>query len=435
MSETILLLLFVLYIYNFAYISYKYRTSVFIIHPINIVSLYFLVFFILPYLLGEYYIAPGFLYLQSSLDLQGDFLLLILALVYIFITIANSLTKKNKKEAPPINRRKYGTTLELFIFLYIVFILSILTLLILSSEGSIFNNIAEFTIKLRNGNAFILMIIYTVELLPIIYILLSKRISKYFLFFIISTSMGIIILVGARTLILSMALSLIVLGLSYGKINIKKLSLIGLIFSIFFISGSLVRNSGEDAHALSLQEKAENLKNYFSNNSDQLFTSLYIIDSIEKRRIEYQYGSTIIDAVYFFIPTAIWPEKPRSYYPSRLVFPDIIEQGVENNTKQTINFGMIARPYLDFGITGVLFLNILTIFFLIKIFYKIIFDRHLLSNKKLVLYVYIYSHIHQIYILGIWSHVLSIILFNLVYIHIIFFLFQCFNQSLKLRYN
>lgn len=432
MTEIMLILFVALYVYNYIFISYNHKMAVFLVHPINIVSFYFLIFFILPYILGEYYVAPGFSYLQSSLDTHGDFLLLIVTLVYFVITIANALIKKKNNQSP-IQREKYGKILELFIFLYLGFVLSILLLLILNAEGSIFNNIAEFTIKLRNGNAFFLMIIYTVELLPIIYILLSKRISKLFLLFIILTSMGIIILVGARTLILSMILSLVILGLSYRKLNIKKLFLIGMIFSVFFISGSLVRNSGEDASYLSLKEKAENLKTYFSNNSDQLFTSLYIIDSIEKGEIEYQYGRTIIDAVYFFIPTAIWPEKPRSYYPSRLVFPDIIEQGIDSNTKQTINFGMIARPYLDFGIIGILVLNVLTIFFLIKIFYKIIFNRNLLSSKKIVLYVYIYSHIHQIYILGIWSHIVSIILFNLIYIYIIFFLFQNFSKVFKLR--
>lgn len=432
MFELIFLLFIILYIFNLVWVSLKYSFTVFSIHPINIFSLYLAVFFILPQFFGSYYILPGFEYLAEDLNGRLDFVLLLVLIAYFVVTCVNIITYvPNYRKKTKTSKHKYGLVLEAFISIYLLFIIGILVFLILTSEGSIFNNIAEFTIRLRNGNAFLLMIIYTVEVMPIMYLLLSKNVSKIFLILIIIISMIIVIAVGARTLILSIVLGGVVIGLSYNKINIKKLLLIGLMFSVFFVSGSLVRNSGEDASYSSIDEKIENLKTYFSNNSDQLFTSLYVVDSIKKGYLEYQYGGTLVDAVYFFIPTAIWPEKPRSYYPSRLAFPDTIEKGVESNTKQTINFGMIARPFLDFGIVGILIINAFTAFFLTKVFYKIIFLREELSDKTVIICIYIYSHIHQVYILGSWSHMVSIIIFNFIFINLILFMFKVFRFLFK----
>lgn len=139
----------------------------------------------------------------------------------------------------------------------------------------------------------------------------------------------------------------------------------------------------------------------------------------------------MIDAFYFFIPTSIWADKPRFYYPSRLVYKEIIEAGVENNTKQTINFGMIARPYLDFGILGIFVLNIILYLFLSKLYMRIVFFSEKMSSLYKFKSIYIYSHIVQIYILGVLSHVISIFLFNIIFISMVYYIFLAFNSILN----
>lgn len=431
MFELIFPFFIILYLFNLLWVSLKYSVAVFAIHPINIFSIYLSVFFILPQFFDSYYIVPGFGYLEQDLDSQNDFLILMVLITYLIVTCITVLTRKSNVKKIEVPIQKYGNVLEIFISIYLFIIIVILMLLIFTSEGSVLNNIAEFVIKLRNGNAFLLNVIYTVEILPIIYLLLSKRVNKFFLVLVTIISMMVVIAVGARTLILSIILGLVILGVVYRKINVRKLFLIGIVFSMFFILGSVVRNSGEDVYYSSLDDKVENLQTYFFNNADQLFTSLYVMDRIEKGNLDHQYGATLVDAVYFFIPTAIWKNKPRSYYPSRLVFPDTIQQGVESNTKQTINFGMIARPFLDFGIIGVFIINALTAFILVRIFNRVVFYNKSLSTKNLIIYVYIYSHIPQIYILGSWSHVISIILFNFVFIGIVLFFFKRFRNLFK----
>lgn len=411
---------YIFYIFNMFVVFRQYNIVYALMHPINFLSIYLAVFFIIPISLGSFYSPDSIEYFDSDKYLTNTLLLVVFTYVVVSVVNIFFLNKKIDRLHKPSNI-KYGHSLEFYISLYLLFLLTILSYLIWKMGGvGVFNNIAEFTIKARNGNTLLLMIIYTVEIIPIFYLLVSQRVNKFFLAVITIIAMLFVSIVGARTLVLSIVIGLILVLLRRKEINFLKSFKIFALCILFFVLASAIRNSGEDSKFLSFQERVDLLLIYWSNNSDQLFTTLYVMKKIDNHELDYQFGGTIVDVMYFFIPGALWENKPKSFYPSRLVYRDIISSGIENNTKLTINFGMIARPYLDFGILGIVVLNLILYLFLLKRYVYLISSTKKQKNVKILQNIYIYSHIHQIYILGIWSHVLAIIIFNMIMIYLIY---------------
>ena len=147
------------------------------------------------------------------------------------------------------------------------------------------------------------------------------------------------------------------------------------------------------------------------NNPDQVVTTLVVIDKIENHEVGYQYGATFVDAMYFFVPSSLYADKPKSYAPSRLIYPDMISRGVSENTKHTMNFGIIGRSYLEFGFLGVVLLGVLFAYIL-DVIYQMIRLGNFRTKERAFLVIFSYAHIHQLILLGWTSHYYSIVLFN-----------------------
>lgn len=275
LKNLFVILYFIMYIINTMYTIKKIGVAKFIFHPINIFSLYLLLFFMMPIYLDFYYIPSSLEYMSSNVDEHIFLITTIIVITYLIISIINifMLNKLNfsfmtKKQ---VYNNYYGISLEVFIILYLFLLYCILFFMIYSMGDftALTNNFAEFTIKARNGNTLILMIIYTAELLPVAYILLSRRKNKLFLFFITLFSMLIVTIVGARILTLSIIIGLsIAILASNKKIKLTKFLKLGMVFLIFFILGSLVRNSDSNSYSLTFEEKILTLKIYLFNNSD-----------------------------------------------------------------------------------------------------------------------------------------------------------------------
>lgn len=200
---------------------------------------------------------------------------------------------------------------------------------------------------------------------------------------------------------LTLILSVIYYLLSKQKIDTKKTLVFSTLFTIFFIATSLNRSGGKD------------LLGYLSRNLDQLTNTAVVMGKIDSDEISYQYGSTLVDGAYFLIPSFIWPDKPRSYVPSRLVYPEMIQAGIRDGTKFTMNFGLIGRSYLEGGITAVFTFSLLLMTLMNKLYYRIK-NNSFKSNWELFFGIYIISHIHQFLIIGPTSHIYSVYFINLV---------------------
>ena len=127
------------------------------------------------------------------------------------------------------------------------------------------------------------------------------------------------------------------------------------------------------------------------------------------------------------MPSSLFPSKPKSYAPSRVVYPEMISRGIEENTRHTMNFGLIGRGFLEFGLIGVFFFTLVYLKLFNSFYFKIINNDF--NNKINKFYIVMaYSHIHQYIILGATSHIYSIILLNLLIFMIIDFSIRFFYQ-------
>ena len=270
--------------------------------------------------------------------------------------------------------------------------------------------------KLRNGGALKFFFIASCELLPLIYLIYSKKINYFYLSIIILFSGILIFSLGARSLIFSMFLSVIIYFITLSKLKKSSLLILFSILSFFFLLTSINRSNDDG-----------NIGKYLVRNLDQLVSTSLVIDKINKNQIDYQYGSTIVDAFYFFLPSSLFPSKPKSYAPSRVVYPEMISRGIEENTRHTMNFGLIGRGFLEFGLIGVFFFTLVYLKLFNSFYFKIINNDF--NNKINKFYVLMaYSHIHQFIILGATSHIYSIILLNLLIFMIIDFSIRFFYQ-------
>lgn len=415
MDKYFLLLFFLVYLLGSCATIKRAGLITFFISPFNVLSIYLLVFFCLPILFGSFYLPQYLLYLDSNLGSKLTNIMLLVLIAYLPASILNFLFLKKYRTNLNVKHKeikRYKNGLEYYVLIYIIFLLVLLAYLFNSVGG----RGAEFALAARNGNAFILIILYTVELLPGFYLVFSKKRNNLFVIFLIIFAMAITSILGARTLVVSLILTILLIMTV--RIKIKFIHILG-IFSIaviFFIMSSSVRLMSGGYNELSSIDKVKNLSSYLGRNADQLSTTLFMVDEIEASQISYQYGATIVDAFYYFIPRALYPSKPKSFYPSRLLFPEVIENGLSSNTKHTINFGMIARPFLDFGYYGVFIFNIILFYLLSRIFVNIRYRLFYFKKSDQLVLLFIYSHIHQVYILGIWSHFISILIFNIFFI-------------------
>jgi len=365
-----------------------------ILKPLTIINLFLSVFFIIPMEVGLVFFSD-----YISVDFTTNFnkisyLIFFLAIILRFIDLRYSKFKVKNLES---SKRIYNFSISFSILLYISFI-SILSIPLLFDvlNG---NDLTSSAMKLRNGGAIKFFLLAFSESLPLIYLIYSKGKRGFVFYSITILSSLFIILLGARSLILSMILSILLYFLSQKLIKSKHVISFGMIFLIVFSLTSLNRSGGSDFFG------------YLSRNIDQLTNTAVVIEKIDSNEINYQYGGTLIDGIYFFIPSFIWNDKPKSYLPSRIVYPEMIKAGVESDTKYTMNFGMIGRSYLELGIFGVILINCIMLYFFNKIFYNI-YNNLFNSKFKMFVSIFIYSHIHQFLIIGPTSHIYSIYAFH-----------------------
>ena len=376
--------------------------------PFSIFNVFFLVFFILP-------MEVGLIFFSNYINAVSftDYFLNISWLIFFLIVILRIIDSRffNFKFQTKFQPKFFNFSIKLSLFIYFVFLCYVsLDLFIVFFQG---NDLTTASMKLRNGGALKFFLLASCEFIPLTYLVYTDGKKGFLFYFICVISMSFIMLLGARSLILSMLFSILLFSFSKKILKFKNLVYIGIVLITVFIATSLNRSGGKD------------LGQYLSNNLDQLTNTAVVMEKIDSNEVKFQYGYTFIDAIYFLIPSAIWPNKPKSYLPSRLVYPNMIDAGVESDTKYTMNFGLIGRSYLDFGYLGVIVISSFLLYFLNKIYFKIRND--LFKNKiNKVMGIFIYSHIHQFLIIGPVSHIYSIYLFNFLLIFFIVFMAKIF---------
>lgn len=379
----------------------KYGLVKSIFLPKNILYLFISIFYVLPIYFGIEILSN--LTKDINLDDLFNYISILILSLIIFIHFV-SKSSINKKEKVPIINKYYNFSLKFIIIFYLFFliIISYETLIPLISGLST----SEISMNMRNGGALKFFIIASCEFLPLIFLIYSKKVNYYLLIILIFFSCLLIISMGARSLIFSMFLSIILYFITLGKFKKRNLLIIILTSSFFFLGTSLNRSSDSD------------IVKYLVRNLDQVVSTAVVIDKLNKKQIDYQYGGTIIDALYFFIPSGLMQSKPKSYAPSRIVYPEMISRGISDNTRHTMNFGLIGRGYLEFGLIGVFFFTLIYLK-LFNFYYKKIINDDFKSKKNKLYIIFAYSHIHQFIILGATSHIYSIILFNFFLLMII----------------
>jgi len=437
MVEILYILIFcVCFLLNFFKLLKKYNFFEVLIHPIIFLTAYFVLFFLLPGYSETFYVPLLFRGKYFFTKEEIFFLVRLVVITYIVITLyfffrpekrnkwkekeSDAVIKKNKNRS-----RKTLSLLEGYIILYYFFIFFVLVVLIEKFGGivNIFNNYPSFIMKSRQGSSFLLYAIYSVEVIPAVYLMFSKRVNPLFFTLILIWSIGLVSFTGARTLILTILIQNYFVMLLKKFLNFKLFLTFLFFFVAFFSLVSWIRSTYSLSEINSFDQSFINLKNFWIRNMDQFVNSLITIKKIKEGEISLQKGRTMIDCIYFFIPSHLYPQKPLSYYPSRLIYEE-----AASKTGQTFNFGMIGRSYLEFGTFGVIISNFLLFIVFLKIYERLIRLKYKSLNfsfKTLVL-VYIYSHTPQVYILGIFSHIISYLLLFILLFALLFFGYKIF---------
>lgn len=362
--------------------------------PNSVVFLFILIFYSIPTVLGLNILSV----LLDGVSIESSSRRMNFVIFMLISALLLRPKLRNNRQLERVKSKYYGDSLVIIcLILYVCVLLSLgksLIFNLFTSRGT-----SAISMELRNGGALRFFVIATAEFIPLVYLLYTRRVKKIILFVLVIISSIFIIALGARSLLVSMILSLI-----FYYMSIKALSLRNLLFAGFSAAALFLIVSSN-------RSGKSNLGEYLLNNLDQVISTLVVIDKIDKSEVSYQYGSTLVDAVYFFIPSSLYPNKPKSYAPSRLIYPEMISRGVSENTRHTMNFGIIGRSYLEFGIFGVVVLGVF-FSYLLDILFLRIKDSRFRSNEQAFLFIFSYSHIHQLILLGWTSHYYSIVLFN-----------------------
>lgn len=406
---------FLLILYFFLLDIRKTSFHLALFKPTTIINVYLLIFFIIPLGLGSFFYND---YLEG-IDFTKHFTRIswiITFLILFFRIIDRASFKENiQSNIKVISKLRFSLTMSVIIFIVIISGLIVPSLI----QSFLNGNLSEFSMGLRNGSALKFFLLASFEAIPLLVLIYSKRINKLFLSLLVIICFLAIVLLGARALILTLFLSFILFYLSERKLKSKFLIFAGLLFLAVFSFASLNRAGEND------------LLGYLSRNLDQLTNTAVVIEKIETGQVNYQYGATFIDVIYFFIPTSVWPNKPRSYLPSRLIYPQMIDDGISSGTKFTMNFGLIGRSYLEGGILGVFLISTIVVVFFNSLYKKII-SNSFKSLKEKFICIYVFAHIHQVIIIGPTSHVYGIYLISIT---LLLLVITIANTIFKIRHN
>lgn len=423
---------------NLGKLSRQYKFYEILIHPIVFLTVYFGIFFFIPAYTKNFHIPAIFESLVFTERNISSVIYLVL-FTYSIITFYFLIRKRQRKlETQQRRKQDIAKTANSFIlgnyiFLYILFLFFILMLLVqkFGGFGAVLSNYPVFYMKARQGSTGLLMILYSVELLPVIYLMFAKRCNILFFSLIFVYSLLMVCFTGARTLIVCILLQVYFVMIIKRKINLKVSLLLFVSIASIFIATSWLRAG---FGFKDIESSVTDFRKFLNRNTDQFLNSLLVVKKIENGTLELQKGKTFVDAVYFFIPHRFWPEKPISYYPSRIVYGETAAK-----SGQTFNFGMIGRPYLDFGAFGVVISNILLFIIFLRMFEKLISKRNDVIHQtgkiqfslRDLIFVYIYSHILQVYMLGMLSHIWPIFLLNIILWVFFFMGYRVFSSFIK----
>jgi len=421
------------FLLNFYKLFKKYKFFEILIHPIIFVTAYFVIFFFFPAYSKTLYIPAIFRERYFFSKKEIFFVIQLVVITYTIITFYfffRTGKENNKKSAKRYKIRKYPIILKSYIILYSFFVFLIFVVLIEKFGGitTVLNNYPIFIMKARQGSSSLLYIIYSIELIPAVYLMFSEKIDRLFFVLILIYSMLLVSFTGARILIITILIQNYFIMLIRKFINLKLFLVLLFFFFFLFISVSWMRSAYNITDMHSFNQALIDLKNYWIRNIDQFINSLVVIKEIKEGNINFQKGRTLIDSVYFFIPSKLYPKKPLSYYPSRLIYGE-----VASSSGQTFNFGMIGRSYLEFGTFGVIISNILLFIIFLKIYEKLIQLRYKIGTFSFtdLILLYIYSHILQVYLLGIFSHIGSYFLLFIILLAFFFFGYKLFRSFIK----
>jgi len=442
MIEILLILIFTTcFILNLWKLLSYYDIFSVLIHPLTIISCYFILFYFFPAFSELLYIPAVFKERFSFSSAEISYTIGLIVFVYAILTLYFLFRKlKNKKNIKIYDpqkkflRKKDNFIIENYILLYIALLLFIFFILCAKFGGivAVFNNYTNFVMSVRNGNSGLLYIIYTAELIPIFYLMFSKKVNKFFFTFIFLFSIFMVAFTGARILLITILIQIYLILLIKKSINWKSISVFLLTFLLIFTLMSVMRSTYSFGDTRSINQTWLDLKGYWTRNMDQFINTLIVIEEIKERNVDFQYGKTLIDAVFFLTPSQIYPEKPRSYYPSRLIYGDVAA-----SSGQTFNFGIIGRSYLECGLLGVIVFNILSFMLFLFIFERFIKTKNQCNNIEKTsphfsfsdfILIYIYSHILQVYVLGFSSHVWSYFLLFIIFLFFFFLGYKVFRS-------
>lgn len=402
------------------------RLSVYwaLVSPVAVVSLYFTVFFYVPFysvlLSGGAFYLPGIFekyryavwpYVQKAVIWA--------AVIHVMLAVCWMVwLGERRRRSYNVIRGLRGYALaelntRIFIYFY-VSLVGVVTLYLVFKMGGVAQVLSNFpavAMRLRQGgNTTFMLVVYTIALLPAIYIFYQPRPRAISLILMIMSAIPFIIFTGSRwTLVdafLNLYLALLVRKMLHRRavLTIVTTLIVGFLFVSGVRSGSFVGPN-----------TASHFLTYLVRNADQMINSAIVLLKIDSGEIHYQYGYTIIDAMYFLMPSYVFPRKPLSYYPSRLIYGDIARL-----SGQTFNFGIIGRSYLDFGLGGMIVINLLTFVIFARLWHHLL-DASMASRERppshrSLIVAYIYAQMLRFYIVGPISHVIPMVVMYAAFI-------------------
>lgn len=343
----------------------------------------------------------GLIY-SNSLILKANFLIILFNLIFfIFYFSFNKYFKKQKK----ITSNRYTPFYILFFFLLniFIFILKYDYLIAKISFSSYFSNISKMSGILNDK--FLFFLPFAPLVLGVHYLKNNWEYRKqnfYIIYCIVIVILFIFILyknplTEKRNALGPVYISLIFLFIpKWINTNFKIFSLLLFSLIVLFPLSSLVTHSNKNLSEMSFKEiiSYKNVKESVSNqftslNFDAFLMTASTIDYVEKNG--HSMGRQLLPTGLFFIPRAIWKNKPISS--GELIGEHIQKNHDKSKWFHNLALPFVAESYIDFGIIGIILYAILLAFLCLK------FVNWLKSEDPLRQLCAFYFSIHLIFLL------------------------------------
>lgn len=393
----------------------QYNLIQLLIHPIQITFIFVLITVYIPikidfvfqhsYLLYE---VPSIYFLIVFQSYSFGLFLSYVLIVLFDIKTSNYEAKyeysNNTGKHIPHNDLRISYTFYFLISMLAAFFLIITNLEVLKSL-----DINEFSMNIKTGgNNSIFQIFLFITLLPA-YLFFSEPGTHQKKLYILTLFILILLIIfGARYPLIVILLSFIYISAAFFNIKAKHLITFSILGISFFVLTSFFRSD-----TLSSSQGLVSLAAYFIRNNDFLYNSALPIYMKDIGEIDLFFGRTFIeDNLKMFQPSAFFQDKELSFYPSRFFYGTYAS--VDG---RTFNFGFLGRAYMDFGFAGFLLLFILFHLFYDKI-YKLLIKNQVNKSSKYFLIILLLVRFPMILMIGLNSHVVSLILIDIIAFYI-----------------